>query len=98
MADKRVIHVSIGALKLPVRVSKENEQDEELVRKAAKLINKRMNQYQKMFSDKDIFDILAMTSLELTKELMVLDRNKESAVGYEVITRINDKLDEVLEE
>jgi len=98
MAEKRVIHVLIGAVKLPVRVSKENEREEENIRAASKLINIRMQQYQKKFSDKEIFDILAMVSLEMTNELIELKQNEKSNVGFDVISRINEKLDEVLEE
>jgi hypothetical protein len=98
MVGKRIIHVNIGDCKIPIRVSRDDEQEEEVMRMAVKIINKRMQQYQKKFSDKDIFDILAMTSLEVAKELIVQSRNKNSALSFDVITRINGKLDEVLED
>jgi cell division protein ZapA len=50
-----------------------NPQQEELVRKAAKLINDKLKLYEKQFSVRDKQDILSMCALELATELLQLN-------------------------
>ncbi|MCF8295644.1 MAG: cell division protein ZapA [Bacteroidales bacterium] len=98
MAEERIIHVNLGNLQLPVWVEKDNESDEELIRLSAKIINKRMQDYQIHFSDKEKFDILAMVTLEIARELVVEKHRKEVVLDEEAISRISRKLDQILEE
>ena len=49
-----------------------NAEQEEQVRKAAKLINDKLKAYEKQFSVKDKQDILSMCALELATELIQL--------------------------
>ncbi len=98
MAEERIIHVSVGNLQLPVWVEKDNESDEELIRLSAKIINKRMQDYQIHFSDKEKFDILAMVTLEIARELVVVKHRKEVVLDEEAISRISRKLDQILGE
>ena len=95
--EKRKIHLSIGGKKFPVWVSKSEEKEEEQFRIATKLINKKMEQYQKKFSYQDNFDILAMTSLQVMKELV---NNKQEGVDseeFDGLLEISDKLDEIIQ-
>lgn len=98
MAEERIIHVNLGNLQLPVWVEKDNESEEELIRLSAKIINKRMQDYQIHFSDKEKFDILAMVTLEMARELVVEKHRKEVVLDEEAISRISRKLDQILGE
>jgi cell division protein ZapA (FtsZ GTPase activity inhibitor) len=44
--------------------------EEEVVRKAARLINERMSEYAKSYAFKDKQDLLAMVALQFTNSLM----------------------------
>lgn len=98
MAEERIIHVNLGNLQLPVWVEKDNESEEELIRLSAKIINKRMQDYQIHFSDKEKFDILAMVTLEIARELVIEKHRKEVVLDEEAISRISRKLDQILGE
>ncbi len=94
--SKRIIHVSVAEVKLPLHVSVQNAQEEEVFRLAAKLINKRMQEYQFKFSDKKKNDILAMVLLEFAKEMILEKHKKEVLIDEETIERINQQLDQVI--
>lgn len=98
MADKRIIKISIANRKYPVRVSKADENEEEVLRKAAKIIDKKMQQYQKYFSNKELFDILAMASLQITQELIISKSSSVSQISDSELLELSDSLDEILEE
>jgi hypothetical protein len=98
MADKRLINLALAGRKIPVWVNKQDEKDEELLRLATRLINKQMEQYQKKFSDRNDFDILAMTCLQAVKELVESKRLVNNKINLEELLEINDKLDEILKE
>ena len=63
------IKVNIADRFYPLSVTAEQE---EQVRKAAKLINDKLKQYEKQFSVKDKQDILSMCALELATDLIKL--------------------------
>ncbi len=65
-------------------------QQEETVRKAAKLINDKLKHLQQEFAVKDKQDMLAMTVLELTTELLQL---KSSNLTED--KSLSDKLTEI---
>jgi hypothetical protein len=97
MGEKRIINLQVGSLLLPVRIDKDDQDAEEVFRKAAKLITIRMQEYQKKFADQGIFDILAMTSLEMAVELYKCKNGQQVAIDFEVAGRISQKLDDILE-
>lgn len=96
MTEERIINVLIGGRTFPVKVDKQNESEEEIIRLAAKVVNARMQEYQIHFSDKEKIDILAMVSLELVSELIKEKHKKEVAVDEATILRISRKLDQIL--
>jgi len=98
MAEERTIHVLVGDHQFPILVDKNDESEEELIRLSSRIINKRMQDYQIHFSDKEKFDILAMVSLEIAKEMVIEKHKKEVALDEEAILRISKKLDQILEE
>ena len=82
------IKVNIADRFYPLKIDIDNE---EKIRKAAKLINEKILQYKQRYTDKDIQDFLAMTALqfatrsveneiisdnsEITDELKILNTN-----------------------
>ncbi len=67
--DELSIKVNIADRFYPLSVTAEQE---EQVRKAAKLINDKLKLYEKQFSVRDKQDILSMCALELATELIKL--------------------------
>lgn len=98
MGEKRIIKLNLANRKYPIRVSKHDESEEEIIRKAAKLVDEKLKQYQKKFSNREIIDILAMTSLQIAQELILTKRSSESAVNVDNFIELSDRLDEILEE
>jgi cell division protein ZapA (FtsZ GTPase activity inhibitor) len=67
--DELSIKVNIADRFYPLSIHAEQE---EQVRKAAKLINDKLKLYEKQFSVKDKQDILSMCALELATDLIKL--------------------------
>jgi cell division protein ZapA len=65
--DELSIKVNIADRFYPLSVTAEQEEE---VRKAARLINDKLKLYEKQFSVKDKQDILSMCALELATELI----------------------------
>ena len=89
------IKVSIAERFYPLRIDKED--DEERIRKAAKLINDKLFHYKKQFNDKDVQDFLAMAALQyvikLTEEEERLEKDYLPGVLKELIQKIDLVLD-----
>lgn len=80
--DELSIKVNIADRYYPLTV---NPQQEEIVREAAKLINDKLKLLQQQFAVKDKQDMLSMTVLEVTTQLITLQR--EAAAGNEELTQ-----------
>jgi cell division protein ZapA (FtsZ GTPase activity inhibitor) len=61
MDDKLSIRVNVADRYYPLKVERENE---EKIRKAARMINEKVLQYKQRYTDKDVQDFLAMASLQ----------------------------------
>ena len=96
MKEKRIINLTVFNRKFPVRVNKDNEEEEENLRDAVKLVNKKVQQYRNYFSDKDNFAILAMVTIQLANELMKIDETSSSALSTHELLEIGDRLDEII--
>ncbi|MES2690658.1 MAG: cell division protein ZapA [Bacteroidota bacterium] len=79
--DELSIKVNIADRYYPLTV---NPEQEEIVREAAKLINDKLKLLQQQFEVKDKQDMLSMTVLEVTTQLITLQR--EAATGNEELT------------
>ncbi|MCG8698695.1 MAG: cell division protein ZapA, partial [Bacteroidales bacterium] len=73
-------------------------EDEEKVRKAAKLINERVLQYKQRYADKEVQDFLAMTALQLVSQLVESEANQDISPLVENLKELNEELDEYLKE
>lgn len=93
--EKYSIKVNIIGRPYPLLVRAE---EEESVRRAAKLINDKIKQYKERFSVKDDLDLAIMCCLELaTDNLNQLQRNRDNgATSAEKLTRIDDILNDAI--
>ncbi len=69
------IKVTIGDRQYPLKI---DPQEEEFVRKAAKLINEKAKFYQENFSVKDKQDSLAMAALEFASDVLSMNKNQDT--------------------
>ncbi len=95
MDDKLSIRVNVADRYYPLKVERENE---EKIRKAARMINEKVLQYKQRYADKDVQDFLAMASLQYViklnedEEKLVTDEIPEAL--RELVRRIDDVLGE----
>lgn len=91
-----LINVNIAEKSYPLKIDK--EEDEERIRKAAKMINGRIWQYKQRFADKDTQDILAMASLQFVVKLLGLETKMHASDVTEKLQGIESMLDGFLSE
>ena len=75
-----------------------NSEDEENVRKAAKLVNDRLKEFQENYAVRDKQDLLSMCVLQIATEHLNLDRQQSttSLTATQKIEQIDKKLTEYL--
>jgi len=93
MDDKLSIRINIGDKYYPLRIERD---EEELIRKAAELINDKLTQYRSKYSERDMVDLLAMTALQYTKRFIEHETNDDLAVFNEEIKQINIELEDYI--
>ncbi|HPA86854.1 MAG TPA: cell division protein ZapA [Bacteroidales bacterium] len=94
MDDKLSIRVNVADRYYPLKVERENE---EKIRKAARMINEKVLQYKQRYSDKDTQDFLAMASLQYVIKLNEEEEKINSGNYPEAIRELIGKIDKVLE-
>jgi cell division protein ZapA (FtsZ GTPase activity inhibitor) len=95
MDDKLSIRVNIADRYYPLKVERENE---EKIRKAARMINEKVLQYKQRYSDKDVQDFLAMASLQYVIKLNEEEEKINLDHYPDAIKELIKKIDNVLEE
>jgi cell division protein ZapA (FtsZ GTPase activity inhibitor) len=94
MDDKLSIRVNVADRYYPLKVERENE---EKIRKAARMINEKVLQYKQRYTDKDVQDFLAMAALQyvirLTEEEEKLEKDDLPDTLKELILRIESVLE-----
>ncbi len=94
MDDKLSIRLNIGDEYYPMRINKD---EEELIRKAAKIINDKLIQYKTRYADRDMVDLLAMTALQYTKKFLDKEEKENQTTSInEEINQINIELNEYI--
>jgi cell division protein ZapA len=91
MDEKLSIRVNIADRYYPLKIEGE---DEERIRKAAKMINDKVFQYKTKYADKDIQDFLAMAALQFVIRLIETEEKTEDSSLIEKLQKINESLDE----
>ena len=79
MNDKFLININIAGKQYSLYINR-NEHEEEIIRKAAIQINKQLEQYRTIYSASEVSerDLLAMVSLQLSKENLELEEKKST--------------------
>ena len=89
MDDKLSIRVNVADRYYPLKVEGENE---ERIRKAARLINEKVLQYKQRYVDKDTQDFLAMAALQYVIRLMEIEEREEDSSVVEGLKELNEKI------
>lgn len=93
MDDKLSIRVNVADRYYPLKIDRDNEED---IRKAARLINEKVLQYKQKYVDKDIQDFLAMASLQYVIRMLELEKNNEVEDLSESLKELTSIIDDVL--
>ncbi len=91
MDDKLSIRVNVADRYYPLKVERENE---EKIRKAARMINEKVLQYKQRYSDKDVQDFLAMASLQYVIKLIEEEEKQKLITSLMLIKELIRKIDE----
>jgi cell division protein ZapA (FtsZ GTPase activity inhibitor) len=95
MDEKLSIRVNVADRYYPLKVERENE---EKIRKAARMINEKVLQYKQRYSDKDVQDFLAMASLQYVIKLAEEEEKLSKDEFPDALKELIGKIDAVLEE
>jgi len=89
MDEKLSINVNVAERLYPLKIDRD---DEEKIRRAAKLINDKVMLYKQRYSDKDVQDYLAMAALQFVIKLIECEDKTDTS---EFMSELKD-LDEWL--
>lgn len=89
MDDKLSIKVNIAERYYPLRIERE---EEEKIRKAARLINEKILQYKQKYIDKDAQDFVAMAALQFVIQYIELESESKSSALEESLKELNDEI------
>jgi cell division protein ZapA (FtsZ GTPase activity inhibitor) len=90
MEDKLSIKVNLVDRYYPLKI---DSKDEEKIRKAAKLINERVQQYKQRYTDKDTQDFLAMAALQFVIKSIENEEQLNNSPLFEKLSEINSELE-----
>ena len=93
MDEKVSIRVNVADRYYPLKIEAE---DEERIRKAAKMINEKVLQYKQRYTDKDVQDFLAMAALQFVIKLTEEEEKLVDDYLPDTIRELIGKIDEVL--
>ena len=94
MDDKLSIRVNVADRYYPLKVERENE---EKIRKAARMINEKVLQYKQRYTDKDLQDFLAMAALQYVIKLTEQEERLDNDYIPEAINELIQKIDSALD-
>ncbi len=93
MDDKLSIRVNVAERFYPLKISRE---DEEKIRKAARLINEKVLQYKQRYTDKDLQDFLAMAALQFVIRLIESEEKTDVTPFREQLRDLERELGEYI--
>ena len=94
MDDKLSIRVNVAERFYPLKISRE---DEEKIRKAARLINEKVLQYKQRYTDKDLQDFLAMAALQFVIRLIESEEKTDVMPIREQLRDMEQELGEYIQ-
>ena len=87
------IKVQIAERFYPLKIK---QQDDENIRKAAKLINDKVLQYKQRYTDKDTQDFVAMAALQFVIDLLDCEQQQNVVSLEKELGILSSELDELL--
>lgn len=87
------IRVNVADRYYPLKI---NAKDETAIRNAGKMINDRVLQYKKLYSDKDAQDFLAMAAIQFVTQLIQLEKRVDDSDVPDRILALCKKIDDIL--
>lgn len=90
MDDKLSIKVNVAERYYPLKIDRK---DEEMIRKAAKLINEKVQQYKQRYNDKDTQDFLSMAALQYVIKLLEIEQKSENQSLDEELSTLNKEIE-----
>ena len=91
--DMLSIKVQVAERFYPLKIKR---QDEEKIRKAAKLINDKVLQYKQRYTDKDSQDFMAMAALQFVINLLDCEQQQNVVSLEKELGVLSSELDELL--
>jgi len=96
MSRKWPVNIKIAEREYPFTIDK--EEDEERIRKAGRLINERLSQYQQRYSNRDVQDFLAYAALQFAFKTIELETKASSTEQADKLKKLDDQLDKFLKQ
>jgi cell division protein ZapA len=93
MDEKLSIKVNLAERYYPLKIDRD---DEEKIRRAARLINEKVLQYKQKYADKDTQDFLAMAALQFVIKVMETENQMDLTPFEEKVKEISEQMGEVL--
>jgi cell division protein ZapA len=94
MEEKLSIRVNVADRYYPLKIDRN---DEEKIRKAAKLINEKVIQYRQKYNDKDLQDFLAMAALQFVIKMLESENRFEIAPVIDELNELDEQFGDYLE-
>ena len=94
MEEQLSIKVQIAERFYPLKIQR---QDEEKIRKAARLINDKVLQYKQRYTDKDAQDFIAMAALQFVINLLDCEQQQNLVSLEKELGLLSSELDEMLQ-
>jgi cell division protein ZapA (FtsZ GTPase activity inhibitor) len=93
MGDQLSIKVQIAERFYPLKIMRN---DEEKIRKAARLINDKVLQYKQRYTDKDAQDFITMAALQFVINLLDCEQQQNVVSLEKELVDLSGELDELL--
>jgi cell division protein ZapA (FtsZ GTPase activity inhibitor) len=93
MDEKLSIKVNLAERYYPLKIDRD---DEEKIRRAARLINEKVLQYKQKYADKDTQDFLAMAALQFVIKVMETENQMDLTPFEEKVKEISEQMGEFL--
>ena len=94
MDEKLSIRVNVADRFYPLKIDRKQE---EVIRKAAKMINEKVLQYKQRYKDKDTQDFLAMASLQYVIKVIEAENKTDVSPVLDEIKMMEQELREFLD-
>jgi len=93
MDDRLSIRVNVADRYYPLKIER---QDEEKIRRAARMINEKVLQYKQRYTDKDVQDFLAMAALQFVIKVIDNEENDDISPVFDGVKEIISELNEYI--